>query len=97
MIREFSCASILKYAEEDIARVASFAYHKECIMPQAFTTTKAPNETCPQCKAVYAVQVYKAPMKEHDRFVCKCGYVMRDMKSTQTFEYSIIEPGTTTR
>lgn len=61
---------------------------------QPFTDAKAPNETCPKCNAVYKVQAYKAPVKERDHFVCACGHVMRDARSTRTHDYQLIKAGT---
>jgi len=56
-------------------------------------TSPADNETCPECGAVYKVEITRFPCRDQDHFTCDCGYRMREWNSTHSYGYTLLTPG----
>lgn len=57
-------------------------------MGKTFSWQSAPDRTCQHCGAVYAVRIFNAPEKDNDSFICSCGVLLHEWRSTSVPEYT---------
>lgn len=59
-----------------------------------WSTTKAPNVTCPHCGSEYEVTIRRFPVRDEDSFDCEvCGEEMNSWNDTACPTYRLIKRG----
>jgi hypothetical protein len=62
---------------------------------QTWKKEKQPDETCPKCGSVYAVEARRFPARDEDKAICGvCDHVLRSWNDTVVYVYMLKKAGT---